>query len=255
MKIIFNKCVFSFLLLLKISFLFGLKEYQAIVIKKIPHYSPNFTQGLVFDKGFLYESTGLYGESSLKKIDPSNGKVLKIGYVNDQYFCEGLAILDEKIVQLTWKSKKGFVYRLSDFSFLKTISYNKEGWGLTLGANEWIMSDGSHYLFFRDLKNFKISRRIAIFYNHQVLQRINELEYVGGFIYANIWQESWIAKIDVKRKKLIAKIDCSSLVLKSGFKNHRENVLNGIAYNLTKNSFYITGKKWPYIYEVVFKMK
>jgi glutamine cyclotransferase len=212
-----------------------------VIIASIPHDPAAFTQGLIFEKGALYESTGLYGQSSLRKINPANGKVEKQISCTD-FFAEGLAAMDGKLVQISWKEQKATVYGLNDFSVKKVFAYTGEGWGLTSNGMEYIMSNGSDTLFFRS-KSFVITKKLLVRCNGVAVQNINELEYAKGKIYANIWYSNTIVEIDPKNGVVTRIIDCSGLVRKVA-PSSSDAVLNGIAWNSKTGSFYVTGKNW-----------
>ncbi len=218
------------------------------VIASYPHSKSAFTQGLEFYEGYLYEGTGLYGRSSLKKLELKTGKTLKERKLADLYFGEGITIFNENIYQLTWKKGKLFIYDLN-FNLLKIISYNGEGWGLSNNGRSLIMSDGSEYIYYRDPNNFQILKRIKILFNGKALQDLNELEYIDGYIYANVWQKDIIVKINPNSGRVVSYLDLKSLLDKSKYQ-YEINVLNGIAYIEERGSLLITGKLWPKIFEI-----
>jgi len=218
-----------------------------VVIRSIPHDPSAFTQGLLFEKGALYESTGLYGHSSLRKINPANGKVVKQISCNG-FFAEGLAAMDGKLVQISWKEQKATVYDINDFSVKKIFAYSGEGWGLTSNDMEYIMSNGSDTLFFRS-KSFVITKKLLVRCNGVAVQNINELEYAKGKIYANIWYSNTIIEIDPKTGAVTRIIDCSELVRKVA-PSSSDAVLNGIAWNSKTGTFYVTGKNWNTMFAV-----
>jgi glutaminyl-peptide cyclotransferase len=213
----------------------------------IPHDSQAFTQGLFYDNGRLYESTGLYGKSSLRILDASTGAIVKNMPV-DKVFAEGCTSLGNELYQITWQEDIAFVYTFPGLKEQRTVIYAGEGWGLTSDGNYFYMSTGSDTLFVRD-REFAVVRKIPVRMNHQPVNRLNELEYVDGFIYANVWYTDFILQINAKSGKVVRKIDCSALV-KIENPSSQENVLNGIAYNPQSNDFYITGKNWKNIFVV-----
>jgi len=226
------------------------EQNDTYTIKKVyPHDPGAFTQGLVYYKGFLYEGTGLRGRSSLRKVDISTGKVLMKVEISDKYFAEGITILNNKIYQLTWKSNKGFVYDQNSFKLLNTFSYNTEGWGITTDGNELIISDGTSRVYFMDPGTFRITRSIEVTYNNSPIKNINELEYINGYIYANIWQTNYIAEIDPGTGNIKTILDLEN-ILKKNLIRDNVKVPNGIAYNPQSGSLYITGKLWPELYEI-----
>jgi glutamine cyclotransferase len=217
------------------------------VLRTIPHDTQAFTQGLFYYKGFLYESTGLYGQSKLRVIDPSNGNVIKSVPVPD-VFAEGLCRVDSFLVQLTWKEQAAIKYSESDFSVKGSFSYSGEGWGLTYNGTAYIMSNGSDTLFMRN-KNFSVIKKIPVTCGNKPLRELNELEYVNGFVYANVWFNTNIYVIQASSGTVVRIIDCMPLVIKNASQSEQD-VLNGIAYNKKSQTFYVTGKNWQYIFEV-----
>lgn len=221
-------------------------EYR--IIASYPHAKSSFTQGLEFYEGYLYEGTGLYGRSSLKKLDLKTGRTLKEKKLAGLYFGEGITILDGKIYQLTWKKGKLFIYDLN-LNLQKVLNYNGEGWGLTNNGSSLIMSDGSEYIYYRDPASFQILKRIKILFNGKELKDLNELEYINGYIYANVWQEDIIVKIDPGSGRVVSFLDLENILDKSKY-NYDINVLNGIAYIEARDNLLITGKLWPKIFEI-----
>ncbi len=223
------------------------------VVASIAHNPRNFTQGLLYHRGKLYESTGLVGQSSLQRIDAKTGKVEKNMAVPG-VFAEGLALFENRLVQLTWRDKTAFVYDFPSFAKIGAFKHRTEGWGLTDDGRRLIMSDGSDTLFFRNPFSFAIERKIPVTLQGAPLRRINELEYAEGKIYANVWQEIYIVRIDPSDGTVDGVIDAgplfSHLSPLSGQDIPRPGVLNGIAYNDDTKTFYLTGKNWPLIFEV-----
>jgi glutamine cyclotransferase len=217
------------------------------IIRTIPHDPHAFTQGLLFHDGYLYESTGLYGQSSLRRVDPASGNVLKNLPVAD-VFAEGLALVDSTLVQLTWKEKAALQYSLSDFKMIGAFSYDGEGWGLTFDGKSFIMSNGSDTLFRRSTA-FALQKKIPVTVAGRPLMNLNELEFANGKIYANVWYNNYIFEIMPLTGKVSKTIDCTSIVKKAQTQSDDE-VLNGIAYDPKACSFYITGKNWQYMFEV-----
>jgi glutamine cyclotransferase len=220
------------------------------IIRQIPHDRKAFSQGLVLNENYLYESTGLVGKSSIRVISKNNGDLILLRKLPDKYFGEGLSILDNKIYQLTWKAGIARVYSLPEIELVKTISYSGEGWGITTIENKFVMSNGSSNLHVIT-KDFKIIKTIKVRYKNRKINRLNELEYSNGKIYANKLKSNFIFEIDYPSGNVIKVIDCSDIVRSSTGLGKNE-VLNGIAYNHIRNSFYITGKNWPTIFEVKF---
>jgi glutamine cyclotransferase len=221
------------------------------IIRTHPHPPDSFTQGFVFESGFLYEGTGQYGTSSLRKIKLETGDIVKEVKLPRHLFGEGITIYKDKIIQLTWFSQIGFVYDKNTFLRLDAFRYpvTIEGWGITSDGKHLIMSDGSSRLYYLDPESFELKRRLDVFDRRGPVQNINELEYVEGFIYANIWQVPKIIKIDANSGRVTGTIDLSEIVPKQ-FRGHLDYVLNGIAYDPAKKRFFVTGKMWPHVFEM-----
>ncbi len=219
------------------------------VINIFPHDSNAFTQGLVWKDGFLYEGTGLYGSSSLRKVDFKTGKVLQQYNLPEDVFGEGITIFDDKIYQLTWREQTGFIYDLNTFQLLETFSYTHEGWGMTHDMEYLIISDGTPTLYFMDPFTLEEVKRIDVHHQQAPLKHINELEYIKGKIYANIWQTDQIAIIDPQSGKIIAWLDLSGILNPEDI-NQAIDVLNGIAYESESDMLFVTGKLWPKIFQI-----
>lgn len=219
------------------------------IVNTYPHNTNSFTQGLIFDKGVLYESTGLNGRSAVKIVDLKTGKTLKSHELPDNYFGEGIAIIENKIIQLTWRSKTGFVYDKKTLKLIKKFSYQTQGWGITYDGKYLIISDGSAVLYFMDPNTFKVVGTLEVYEDNGKVSKLNELEYINGEIYANIWGTEKIARINPKTGRVTAWIDLSGLLNKEDKKN-RVDVLNGIAFNSDKGSLFVTGKLWPKMFEI-----
>jgi glutamine cyclotransferase len=228
--------------------------YAYEVVASYPHDTKAYTQGLVFYDGMLYESTGQYGESSLRRVELKKGKVKKKIEVPGQYFAEGMTILNGKIYQLTWQQGKSFVYDLKDFKLESEFAYDGEGWGLTTDGRLLILSDGTNQLRFIDPATFRVTKTISILDNGQPLVDINELEYIRGEIYANVWKTDRIARLDPQTGRILSWIDLTGLRPEESMRNS-ENVLNGIAYDAENDRLYVTGKRWPKIFEIRLKKK
>jgi glutamine cyclotransferase len=239
-----------FLFLAGLKAYHGLPVYPVTIMNTYPHDPDAFTQGLVFKNGFLYEGTGLNGKSSLRKIDIETGKILQMRQLPSYFFGEGITVFDSKIIQLTYRSRVGFVYDLSSFELIKTFTYPTEGWGLTHNGAQLIMSDGTATLFFLDPDSFAITGRLKVIDENGPVHRLNELEFVRGEIYANIWQTNLIARIDPKSGKVKAWIDIKGIVPVGDRKERREGVPNGIAYDEQNDRLFVTGKLWPKIFEI-----
>jgi glutamine cyclotransferase len=226
----------------------GPQTYGFKVVAAYPHDPMAFTQGLAVEKGRLYEGTGVYGNSSIRRVDLKTGRVEKIHPIAEQYFGEGIAIVAGKLYELTWKSGLAFVYDLDSFNALQTFQYPTEGWGLTYDGEHLILSDGSAKLRFLDLGTFKTVREIAVHDGAQSIDKLNELEYVDGEIWSNIWYDDRIARISPKDGTVVGWIDMSGLYPRSARSN--DAVLNGIAYDRDAKRLFVTGKYWPQLYEI-----
>jgi glutamine cyclotransferase len=220
-------------------------HYVFNVVGAYPHDRDAFTEGLVFEDGVLYESTGLYGGSSLRRVELETGRILQNYNLSNEFFGEGITIFNDKIIQLTWKEHKGFVYNKTSFELLKVFNYPTEGWGLTHDGQRLIMSDGSANLYFLDPNNFETLGQIEVRYNGSLVSSLNELEYVKGDIYANIWPTGQIAVINPFNGQIKAWINCTSIEAA-----YSGNVLNGIAYDAEEDRLFITGKLWSELFQV-----
>ena len=254
-------------------------NYTVEILNTYPHDPHAFTQGLLWHEGFLYESTGQEGESSVRRVDLTTGEVQQIQPVsrsNEElesgmidYFAEGLTLLDGRLIQLTWREEVAFVYDLESFEPLETISYGGQGWGICNDGRYFYMSDSTEYLAIRELDTLELIGRMVVMVNGQRLQAnlLNELECVEDTVYANLWQTDYIVQIDKFTGNVMAVIDASGLLTPDMIRemtNFREDsnsgevfappdsVLNGIAYNPETDTFYITGKYWPRLFEVRF---
>jgi glutamine cyclotransferase len=212
-----------------------------------PHDVKAFTQGLVIDKGLLYESTG-EADSWVGIVDVNTGIADKKVDHKGKYFGEGITILNNKLYHITWKSQTGFVYSLPDFTTLKTFSYATEGWGITHNGINLIMSDGSDKLYFLDSLTLEVRRTLKVTHKGEPLQQLNELEYIDGYVFANIWQTNRIAQIDPITGKVKAFLDLSQLASQARVINAQVDVLNGIAWHPGSRLLLVTGKYWPLIY-------
>ena len=224
-----------------------LKELDYQILESYNHDPQAFTQGLEIYDNQLFEGTGLYGRSSLRKIELKSGRILEKIDLNKKYFGEGITILNDKIYQLSWQENTAFVYDLN-FRLLGSYNYHGEGWGLANDGQNLIMSNGSQFIYFRNPENFEIIRKIEVKNAEQKIENINELEYHAGFIYANIWQTDYILKINAENGNAEAFLDLKG-ILKTDYEGEID-VLNGIAYDPQDNSFLVTGKLWPKIYRI-----
>ncbi len=240
-------------------------DYTYKVVKTYPHEPNAFTQGLVFEDGFLYESTGLNGHSSLRKVELETGKILKFYNVTAQFFAEGITICNDKIIQLTYKSNVGFVYNKNTFELLQKFDYptlrpgsepalslskgRAEGWGITFDGKRLIMSDGSSTLYFLNPETLKRIDQINVEDNGKAVSGLNEMEYIKGQIYANVWPTEQIVIISPSSGKVVGRIYVNGL---SNMQQKRQpiDVLNGIAYDAEKDRIFVTGKFWPTLFEI-----
>lgn len=222
---------------------------QYEIINIFPHDSEAFTQGLVWKDGFLYEGTGLYGQSSLRKVEPETGIILYQHNLPDNFFGEGITIFKDRIYQLTWKEQTGFIYDVETFQLLETFSYDYEGWGITHDGEYLIISDGTHLLRFLDPFTLEEIKQIEVCERQNNVDQINELEYIQGYIYANIWQTDKIAIIEPESGKVISWLDLSD-ILDTVDVTQKINVLNGIAYDSESNKLFVTGKLWPKMFQI-----
>ena len=229
-------------------------SYTYEVINAWPHDRGAFTQGLVFLDGALLESTGLNGQSSLRRVELKTGNVLQREEVPPQYFAEGLAVLNGKLFQLTWQNQKGFVYDLKSFRLEREFTYSGEGWGLTTDGRWLIMSDGTAQLRFLDPTTLEVKQRITVTAHGQPVDRLNELEYVKGEIFANMWGTDYVVRIEPASGRVAGVIDFMGL-LPAEERDENTDVLNGIAYDAAGDRLFVTGKRWPKLYEVRLKPK
>jgi glutamine cyclotransferase len=228
--------------------------YGYEVVHTWPHDPEAFTQGLVFHDGKFLESTGEVGRSSLRRVEPETGKVVQRIDVPAPYFAEGITLLKGKIYQLTWQHQEGFIYDALTFEQIGKFKYEGEGWGLTNDGESLILSDGSNRLRFLDPENFQVRKTIAVRAGATPLTEINELEYVQGEIYANIWHANRLARIDPQTGNVVGWIDLGGL-LSPGEVDDEEGVLNGIAYDESSSRLFVTGKLWPKLFEIRLKRK
>jgi len=222
------------------------------VVNSYPHDPTSFTQGLLWHDGGFYESTGQYGQSKLRQLEFPSGKVLKEVRLSPELFGEGLALVDSRLIQLTWQSQRGFVYDLNTFKLEREFSYSTEGWGLTYDGKNLILSDGSSDLFYFDPQTFKTIRKMAVRMNGQPIEELNELEFIDGEIWSNVWQQDLILQIDPSSGTVKSFLDLKGILAPSD-KTGVENVLNGIAYDQASKRIFVTGKLWPRIFEIKIK--
>jgi glutamine cyclotransferase len=225
------------------------------VINEYPHDSSSFTEGLIWINGSFLESTGNYEQSHLLKINLKTGKAEKKLKLDKQYFGEGIAVLNNKIYQLTYKEHKVFVYDMNFKKLAQEFEWPYEGWGMTTDGKSLILDTGGSNIYFVNPETFKIERTLGVVNNNGYVSMVNELEYVDGYLYANIWMTNDIIKINAQTGLVEAKADMSQLIKNSHDHkdvNISENFLNGIAYNAEKKTFYVTGKNWPTLFEIKF---
>ena len=226
------------------------KEYGYSVTARYPHDPQAFTQGLVYDGGVLYEGTGRVGLSSLRRVDLTTGKVEQRVEVPPPFFGEGVAVLGDRIYQLTWQSKVGFVYDRDTFECVQRFSYETEGWGLTSDGQNLVMSDGTRTLRYLDPNTLKLVRQVQVVGEPGFIisLRLNELEYVKGEIYANVWPTDFIVRIDAASGRVTGWVDLGGILEEA--QGQGVDVLNGIAYDSLNDRLFVTGKLWPKLFEI-----
>jgi glutamine cyclotransferase len=224
--------------------------YHYRVVQRYPHDQNAWTQGLFYDKGVLYESTGLEGKSSLRVVSLKTGVPIRWIDLEKQFFAEGIALFRDQLFQITWKSQVGFIYDKETLGLIRRFDYPiKEGWGLTSGRNQLIMSDGSAQLYFLEPEYFTQIDQVEVFDNKGMVPYLNELEYINDKVLANIWYKSTIIVIDPETGKVTGQIDLENLI-PAELKEDANKVMNGIAFNPENGHLYITGKDWPVLYEL-----
>ena len=228
----------------------GARSLRVEVLRELSHERDAYTQGLIWWNDQLFESTGRNGESTLRRLDPQTGRVEQRIDIPAQYFGEGLALVDQRLIMLTWRAQRAFVYERDSFELQNSYRYQGEGWGLCYDGVRLIMSDGSDRLTFRDPITFDPIGEQRVSLRGQPLWRLNELECVGGAVYANVWEEDFLVRIDPGTGQVTEYIDASGLL--RGNDLIGAEVLNGIAYDPNAKTFYITGKWWPKMFEVRF---
>lgn len=219
------------------------------VVRRLPHDTHAYTQGLVWDRGRVYESTGRYGHSQLRRLDPATGSVEASRSLPPDRFGEGLAMLRGRLYQLTWESKRGYVYDPETLALVDSFAYAGEGWGLASDGELLIMSNGTATLRFLDPATWRVMRELTVNDHGSPLQKINELEYVRGELFANIYQTDWIVRIDATSGEVREWIDMATLFPRAR-RGPSTDVLNGIAFNEQQGTFLVTGKLWPQMFEV-----
>lgn len=228
----------------------GIPLYHYTVVHTYPHDAKAFTEGLYYDAGFLYESTGQVGESTVRKVKLDSGEVVQKLDTPAGYFGEGIIASGDRILQLSWKEGVGFIYDRKTFRLVDRIHYTGEGWAMTRDATHIYMSDGTASIRILDPKTFAQTGEIKVTANGRPLDQINELEWVKGEIYANVWQTPIIARIDPKTGNVVGWIDLRPLVAAQKVVEPSNDVLNGIAYDAAADRLFITGKRWDTLYEI-----
>ena len=227
-----------------------MRSLRVDVLREIPHDTTAYTQGLLWWHDKLYESTGQHGTSTLRRVHPDTGAVEQRVDIEPDYFAEGLARVDDRLIQLTWKAQLGFVYDADTFATVATFRYRGEGWGLCHDGTRLIMSDGSDTLTFRDRRSFEATGSVRVTLRGQPQYDLNELECVNDIVYANVWEHDYIVRVDPTSGRITHQIDAAGLLTRDEALG--TDVLNGIAYNPAAGTFYITGKLWPKMFEVRF---
>ena len=230
------------------------KLYTAKVIQEYPHNRKYFTQGLLFNDGIVYESTGLQGKSKVVLYQLEGGKVINSLDLEKRYFGEGLTLLEDRLFQLTYKARRGFIYDKTTLKRLGGFNYKSEGWGIANDGRRLILSDGSYNLFFLDPVTFKVTKKLPIKNRGNYQYSLNELEYIDGLIYANIWHSNKIIQINPRNGKIVGEIDLSEIAKR--YKNDKAvGVLNGIAWDEKQQRLFVTGKRWPHLYHIELEEK
>lgn len=224
------------------------RSYKLEVVRDYPHDISSYTQGLFFHDGQMYESTGIAGESTFRKVDIQTGKPLRKLDFADKYFVEGSVVLGDDLYILTWHNNVAFVYDINTLEYKSTWSYPREGWGLTTDGKSLIASDGSATLYFMT-KEFKLERQVTVKLHGRPMRLLNELEYIDGKIWANVYMTNMVVVIDPATGTVESVIDCAGL-LDPGLRTADTDVLNGIAYDSTTGKIYMTGKNWPLLFEI-----
>lgn len=227
-----------------------LVEYE--VVNSYPHDREAFLQGLIWHGGSLYESTGLNGRSTLRHIEFPSGKIVKSVKLSPEFFGEGLALVGNRLFQLTWHARRGFIYDLDTFNLLGEFTYDGEGWGLTYDGTHLIMSNGSDALTYLNVENFKPTRKLSVTMNGRPVRQLNELEFIEGEIWANVWQRDIILRINPATGRVTSYLDMKGLMPQE-MRAGGEDVLNGIAYDAERKRIFVSGKLWPRIFEIRLK--
>ena len=224
------------------------KEYKVRVVKEYPHDTGSYTQGLFFHNGDMYESTGQYGSSTFRKVDLATGEALEKLDFNRKYFVEGSVVMGDNLYILTWESKVAFIYDAKTLEYKSTYSYPREGWGLTTDGKQLIASDGSSRLYFLD-GEYKLQKAVDVKLDGRSVRNLNELEYIDGKVWANVYTTDLIVIINPSTGVVEATVDCTGL-LPDQLRDRRTDVLNGIALDPASGKIYLTGKYWKRLYEI-----
>ena len=238
--------LFIFLLFLCPTKLVAISMSSALVIEKFPHDKDAFTQGLEYHDGVLYEGTGLWGSSELRKVELETGRVIQTKVLAPKYFGEGITILQDKVFQLTWKSGKGFVYDLATFDLIREFNIPGEGWGLTNNGENLILGNGTDQILFLDIESLQVTRSINVKRKGKPQYFLNELEYVKNEIWANVWKTDQILRINPSTGEVIGVLDLSII----SERQSEDDVANGIAWDAQSNRIFVTGKLWKYVYQI-----
>jgi glutaminyl-peptide cyclotransferase len=248
MVLIFTFSLFAYIVFTNIALNNEPLNYTYLIVNKFNHDTGAFTEGLVYEDGALYESTGLFGDSSVRRVNLSTGAPIQLVSLASDFFGEGITLFEGKIIQLTWKSQKGFVYDKDSFEILSEFSYRGEGWGITHDGNRLIMSNGSATLTFIDPNTFQVTGTLWVHDGDVGVANLNELEYVNGDVYANVWHQNRIAIIDLQIGQVKGWIDLTGLY--NANNADPDNVLNGIAYDADNSRLFVTGKRWSQLFEI-----
>ncbi|WP_455369939.1 glutaminyl-peptide cyclotransferase [[Eubacterium] cellulosolvens] len=224
------------------------KFYKCKIVNSYPHDENAFTQGFAIENNYFYEGTGLYGESTLRKVQIENGKVIQILNLTEKYFGEGITLYQDKIIQVTWRNNVGFVYEKNSFDKLQEFHYPTEGWGITYDGEHLILSDGTSTLHFIDPETYETLSQIQVFSEKGQVNDLNELEYVKGEVYANIWQTNLVARIDPTTGKITGWIDLTELMKIES--SNPASIPNGIAYDPKSDRLFVTGKLWSKVFQI-----
>ncbi len=224
-------------------------NYGFSIVRKIPHDRDAFTQGLVYHDGFFYESTGGYGTSSIRKVHALTGVVYQAWDLDAKLFGEGLALVNDKLVQLTWRSRRGFIYSIDDFKLEREFAVNSEGWGLATNGQDLYLSDGSEFIYVLDPETFTNRKTLTVKDSVGVVKNLNELEFIDGKLWANVWRKNEIVVINSSTGRVEGRVNLDGLRSREDSYGG-EDVLNGIAFDASENRLYVTGKKWSFIYEI-----